>query len=233
MPAVAAVVAAMHAPVFLAEQHIRVRRVVRYAVNTLTGRGGSGLHRRVHTLVLPVPGLTAIIGAEEAGSRDADPHAVGIVAVRQNGVSAKAAEARCPVRARRVFVEPIDRLPVLATIAADEQAGLGYTGVECTMRPMQVPDLVDEPTAALEHSGEVFLGDQPMMFGIAAVLRTVTRCGGQLLPVGEVVAGEQRNAIVRTVHRDIGAPPVITRGCGDGPTAQHELTIPASAIVAG
>src|SRR6185369_15586916 len=144
----------------LAEHHAGVVRIVRHAVHALAGRGWRRVDRRIDAFVLRLPRLAAVVGAEEAGGRNADPHAVRILRVAQDRVRAKAAKAWRPIFSPRLFVEPVDRLPRLPAISADEEPGFGDTGIQRAVGKVQRPDLIDEAPASLEDSGEVFFGDE-------------------------------------------------------------------------
>lgn len=210
-----------------------VLRIVRDVVHTLARGGWRGLNGRVDTLVLRRPGLAAVIGAEEPGSGYADPHAVRVLRVRQDGMRAKSAETRHPAIARGMVVEAIDRLPACAIIAADKKACFGNAGIERAVRPVHRPYLVDEAAPAFQHAFEIHLRDDAVVFGIAAVFGPVARRGLQLFPVLQIVADEQCHAIVRAVHRRIDAAFVVARRRGDGPALQNEILVPVFAIFAG
>src|SRR5690349_8141743 len=107
LPGVAAIVAAMNAAMLLAEHHAGVARIVLHAVHALARRGWRRVDRRIDAFVLRLPRLAAVGGAEEAGGRNADPHAVRILRVAQDRVRAKAAKAWRPIFSPRLFVEPV------------------------------------------------------------------------------------------------------------------------------
>src|ERR1700679_2521372 len=100
------------------------------------------------------------------------------------------------------------------------------------MRPVQRPDLVDETAAAFQLALEIRLRNDAMMLGIAAILGPVAWRRGELLPVCQVVAGENRHTIVRAVYRCIDAPVVVTHRSRDGPATQDEVFAPRRAFIA-
>src|SRR6185295_6133185 len=125
--------------------------------------------------------------------------------VCQNRMKAKAAKTGCPAFATRLLVEIVNRLPGFTAILGDEQTCLRDTGVKGAVRGMQDPDLIDETTATVQLAFEVHLGDEAVMFRIAAVLGAIPRRGFQLLPAGKVVAGKKRHAEIGAVHCNICA----------------------------
>ena len=133
-------------------------------VNAVAAKG-------VHAVVLSHPGLAAVIAAEEAGRRDADPHAVGIPRIGENRVQAESAKSGCPAPASGLLVEAVDGLPGRAAILRDEQPRFGHAGIERPVRGVKRPDLIDEPAAAFQLAFEVHLGDEAVMLGIAAIFR--------------------------------------------------------------
>ena len=81
-------------------------------------------------LVARLPGLAAVIGAEDADGGDADPHAARVGRVDQDSMQAQAPAARTPLFPRGVPGQAADLFPGEPAVAADEQAGLVHACVE-------------------------------------------------------------------------------------------------------
>ncbi len=78
---------------FLTEHDGGILGIMGNVMHALAGGGGRSFDSRIDAFVLGCPCLAAIIGAEETGGRHADPHAVRVFCIGQNGVRAEAAEA--------------------------------------------------------------------------------------------------------------------------------------------
>ncbi len=100
------------------------------------------------------------------------------------------------------------------------------------MREMQRPDLIDEAAAALQQAAEIILGDETVVLGITAILGAIARRGFELFPIRHVVAGEQRDAVIGAVDRDIGAALIVAHARRHRPAAQDEVLVPLAAILA-
>ena len=93
--------------------------------------------------VARLPRRAAVPGLEDADGRDADPHAVRVLAMGDDGVQDQAAGARLPFRPGRVVGQPLDVLPGGAAVAAAEQAGGLDARVDRVVGRGDVPDRLE------------------------------------------------------------------------------------------
>ena len=80
----------------------------------LTGGG-------VRQVVAPLPGHPTVLGGEDAGGRDPDPHPLRILGVGDDRVQDEPRGAGPPLGGRRVVAQALDRLPRHAVVVADQQ----------------------------------------------------------------------------------------------------------------
>jgi hypothetical protein len=114
---VAAVVAAIEAPVVLQEERARALRVERDLVHALPELGMLvGQEVGTHAVVARAPRPPAVVGAIDAARRDGDDHAPAILGVGQDRVQAETAPARLPARAIGMLVQAAHQLPGLAGV---------------------------------------------------------------------------------------------------------------------
>ncbi len=149
VPGVAGVVAAHHVPVLLHEQHVRPRGVHGDAVHAVADLGVRiGDLLRAQAAVDRLPGRAAVVGAERAGGRDRDEHALRIDRVEQDRVQAHAARARLPLRARAVAAQAGQLVPARPAVGRAEQRRVfdaGVDGVGIGERRLEVPDALELP----------------------------------------------------------------------------------------
>ncbi len=95
-----------------------------------------------------LPGLSAVVGAEDAGGRDGDVHALRVRGVEQDRVQAHAAGARRPFGPRLVGAQPGELVPGLAAVGRAEERGVldpGIDRVRVDVRRLEVPDALELP----------------------------------------------------------------------------------------
>ena len=98
------------------------------------------LEARPNARVARLPRRPAVAGLEHADRRDADPHAVRVLPVRDDGVEDQATGARFPCRPGPMVGQPLDMFPRGATVAAAEQAGGLDAGVDRVVGRGDIPD---------------------------------------------------------------------------------------------
>src|SRR5205814_6718843 len=76
----------------------------------------------VHLVVLH-PRRAAVLGAVDPADADADHHLLRVLRVDRDRVQAHSAEARHPLRARRLVIEALHDRPRLAAVLALEERG--------------------------------------------------------------------------------------------------------------
>ena len=123
LPALAAVVGAVDAAVVLLPQAPRPFRMRAQLVHALAELGIRVVGQEVRecALVARHPRLAAVIGAEDAGRRDADPELFGRLLVEGDRVADQAARARVPAIPSRVLEQRPVRLPGRAPVAGAEE----------------------------------------------------------------------------------------------------------------
>ncbi len=143
-PGIAAVVAAVHTPVVLQEQHPRTARVSIHLVHALAEFGWLGIGQEWcgDAAVAGLPGVLAVLAAVHAAGGDGDQHPLLVSGVRQDGMQAQPAAARLPLRSVRMVPQAADQGERLIETGRTEQRGGFHAGVD---RLADGPDLPDPP----------------------------------------------------------------------------------------
>ncbi len=93
--------------------------------------------------VTPLPGRAAVLGGEDARSRDADPKLLRIGRVGEDGVQHQPCRTGIPASGRGVVGQTLDPLPGLATIVARQKSSRLRPRVKRAVRTAQRPYLRD------------------------------------------------------------------------------------------
>ena len=151
----------------------------------------------VHLVVLH-PCRAAILGAVDAADADADHHFLRILRVDGDRVQAHTAEARHPLRARRLIIEALHDRPRLAAVLALEKRGRLDSGPDHVRRLLM---------SRLDVPG---LGERAVRtFGKPGVLRRLPR-------LAHVAAHLDARSAPRLVHgREHRSVPRVVRGMVD------------------
>src|SRR5262249_61427192 len=103
---VTAVVRAVEAPMVLKKESIGIRSVLRDLVDALPELGMRVRKElRAHAAILDLPASAAVVRAVGAARRGGDHHSPGALGIHEDGVEAKPASARLPLRAVRMVPE--------------------------------------------------------------------------------------------------------------------------------
>ena len=203
---VAAVVAAHHVPVLLHVQHVGRRRVHRDAVHAVPDLGVAvGDAFGVQTAVRGLPRLAAVVGAEHAGRRDRDEHAVGVGRIDHDRVQAHAAGARLPRRPRTVLAQSGELVPLVAAVDGAEQRRVldaGEHRVGVGGRRFEVPHARELPrvrraVVPLVRSGNALVAElvadrRPRLAAVVGALDQLTEPARRLRRVQPVRVNRRR-----------------------------------------
>ncbi len=123
-PVLARVVTAIYTAMVLLIDHIRVGRMHRHLMHTLSELRELGSHKiSAYIFVIWSPGRATIVGAIAARGRDRDIDPIEIRGIQQNGMQGQAASTRIPLSALWMIVKTFIQRPRFAAIAGNKKAG--------------------------------------------------------------------------------------------------------------
>ena len=161
--------------VILLPDHIRIAGAAHHVVDAMPDLAPLGPRRvvvvgaglRVRQAVAPLPRGTAVFGGEDAFGADAEPQAVGVCRVRDDGVQRQTRRAPLPVVGP--FGQRRDLFPGLAHVVAAQQSGRLGPGVKHAVGVVQRPDLREflaighRGVGPADHRGEARIVCRPIV----------------------------------------------------------------------
>ena len=173
----AAIVAAIQAPVVLEEHAVRPRARLHDLVHALAELGMLvGQELGAHTAVGRPPRRPAVVARVHAARRDRDGHPRRVGGIEHDRVQAEAAAARLPLRPVRVVPQAVVQRPRLAAVVRREDRGRFDAAVERVglrgARRNDLPDLLQRGAAGLGKLDVRAFGIGPGAAEVVAGLRS-------------------------------------------------------------